>query len=120
MPSAVPGVDVDALADVEVDVAVRLRPASARGSRGALPVPAAPSRRRRRAPPTTSCAAEPSAEVRGDRRGRQAERDHQQVERAGGELGGDGDARRHPPERSTAEKSIELLGRRCQCRRRAV
>ena len=100
-----PGVDVDALADVEVDVAVARRGVRRPARASAVPVPergraAADDRRddelrrrcRRRSARRRAPAARPSAE-------------HQQIERAGGELGRDREAGRHPPARSQADPS---------------
>ena len=58
---------------------------------------------------TTSCSGSAEPEVGGDRAGDQAERDHQQVERPGAELGGDGDAGRDPPDACDSERSIAHL-----------
>ncbi len=96
MPSLPQAGDAHALADVEVDIVVARPAAARRRARRATPVP-----ERGRAAADERGNAElkrlRQAEVRRQRAGGQAERDHQQVEGSGGELGGDGDAGGDPP-----------------------
>jgi hypothetical protein len=87
---------VDALADVEIDVAVLVRRAVA----AALAAAISPPERGRAGAydrPGHHLRGQGEAEVRRDRGGGQAEGHHQKVEGAGAELGGDGDSRRDPP-----------------------